>query len=80
MDGILVHTNAKLNPTPFNFSLGIFNTAARCLPEAWEIIYFPPDKKIIKEKSDCIFTVTNLHMCLKAALKSFKDICDDNQQ
>ena len=79
MDGISLDTNSRLSLTPLNMTLGIFNTATRRLPEAWETIYFHPNKSINKKTSDGTDTVSNLHAGLKAALKSFKDVCDDDQ-
>ena len=50
MDGISIDAHGRLTLTPLNVTLGIFNTAARKLPEAWETIYFHPDKKIMTSR------------------------------
>ena len=43
MDGISVDENGTLCLTPFNMTLGIFNTETRRKANAWETIYFHPN-------------------------------------
>jgi len=42
MDGISLDTHGKLNLTPLNMTLGIFNVETRTKDYAWETIYFHP--------------------------------------
>jgi len=42
MDGISLDTHGKLNLTPLNMTLGIFNVKRRTKEYAWETIYFHP--------------------------------------
>lgn len=77
MDGISVDSNANLNLTPLNMTLGIFNTATRKLPAAWETLYFHPEKMQSVHKSSGPESASNLHNGLEKALRSFKDLCDN---
>ena len=79
MDGISLDVNSHLNLTPLNMTLGIFNTEVRRQAEAWETIYFHPDKITSVKKSNGIHNVTNLHNGIKVALQSFRDVCERNE-
>ena len=79
MDGISLDVNSHLNLTPLNMTLGIFNTEVRRKAEAWETLYFHPDKITSVKKSDGIHNVKNLHNGIKAALQSFHDLCESNE-
>ena len=82
MDGISLDAHGRLSLTPLNMTLGIFSVATRTKPEAWTTIYFHPDPEwestrhtrpaTAKEK------MQNLHTGLEAALKSFRDACNND--
>ena len=80
MDGISVDAHGRLTLTPLNMTLGIFNTATRQKPEAWETIYFHPDPNYHSShqsrQAEPHENIQNLHNGLRVALKSFKDVCN----
>ena len=76
MDGISLDVNSHLNLTPLNMTLGIFTTDVRRRADAWETLYFHPDKMTSAKKTEGIHTVTNLHNGIKVALQSFQDLCE----
>ena len=43
MDGITTDNNGRLNLTPLNMTLGIFNTETCTRSETWGTIYYYPD-------------------------------------
>ena len=79
MDGISLDVRGNLSLTPMNMTLGIFNLETRNKANAWRTIYFHPDVKqeldSIK-KTDPADKVQNLHTGIRAAMSSFKNICD----
>ena len=84
MDGIAIDKQGKHSLTPLNMTLGIFNTATRRLPEAWETLYFHPSAKFANNSSADTAKITdreanliNLHTGLAKALQSFKELCDN---
>ena len=87
MDGIAIDKQGKHSLTPLNMTLGIFNTATRRLPEAWETLYFHPSAKYPNEGttrnaaklSEREANLTNLHTGLAIALQSFKEVCDSQR-
>ena len=80
MDGISLDVNGRLNLTPLNMTLGIFNTETRKKPEAWETLYFHPDKITPSKSSNNsgFYSVSNLHSGLKEALESFESSSSDS--
>ena len=75
MDGISLDSKSNLNLTPLNMTLGIFNTETRKKPNAWETLYFHPDKLQSSKKTNGIEYVMNLHSGISSvALHSFKDV------
>ena len=80
MDGISLDAHGKLSLTPLNMTLGIFNTAARKMPCAWETLYFHPDHDVLtalqRSAPKPIDNVKNLHNALSLALESFKEISE----
>ena len=76
MDGISLDTHGRQNLMPLNLTLGIFNTATRRRPEAWELMYFHPDQAFMAsqqtEKTVPEDNVRNLHNGLALALDSLK--------
>ena len=79
MDGISLDVNSNLNLTPLNMTIGILNTETRRQANAWETIYFHPDKIKSVASTTGGDNVTNLHTGLQLALKSFKDICEQRE-
>ena len=79
LDGISVDAHGRLTLTPLNMTLGIFNTATRQLPQAWETIYFHPDHNFQSSHQSSTPSsadnLQNLHNGLRVALKSFKEAC-----
>ena len=79
MDGISLDAHGRLMLTPLNMTLGIFNSATRKKPEAWETLYFHPDASFEshrhKHKPTPTESIQNLHNSLHLALKSFRDVC-----
>ena len=75
MDGITTDNNGRLNLTPLNMTLGIFNTETRTRPEAWGTIYYHPDhetESIYQSRKPTSYeSLLNLHRGLNAALESF---------
>ena len=61
MDGISLDVNSRLNLTPLNMTLGIFNIETRKKADAWETLYFHPDKISSEKKTEGVHNVTNLH-------------------
>ena len=79
MDGISLDVNSHLNLTPLNMTLGIFDIKTRKKADAWETLYFHPDKITSEKKTEGIHNVTNLHNGIKVALQSFLDLCQSNE-
>jgi len=79
MDGISLDVNSRLNLTPLNMTLGIFNIETRKKADAWETLYFHPDKISSEKKTEGFHNVTNLHNGIKVALQSFNDLCKRNE-
>ena len=84
MDGISIDVHGKLSITPLNMTLGIFNNETRRRSEAWETLYFHPDKEYHSfsknHKNSGVHNLTNLHTGLQVALEEFKDeICNLNK-
>ena len=65
LDGISVDAHGRLTLTPLNMTLGIFNTATRQRPEAWETLYFHPDHNYLSSHQSSPATpadnLQNLH-------------------
>jgi hypothetical protein len=81
MDGISIDAQGRLTLTPLNMTLGIFNVATRAKrPDAWETIYWQPDKTFVSADQSnnptSLDNVKNLHKGIEIALKSFKEICE----
>ena len=85
MDSISLDVHGKLSLTPLNMTLGIFNTATRKLPSAWETLYFHPDTSFEatrnetparKKSQTSLDVVHNLHNGLRVALESFKELTE----
>ena len=79
MDGISLDVRGNLNLTPLNMTLGIFNLETRSKAYAWRTIYFHPDVKHEQEsirKTDPADKVQNLHTGIRAAMRTFKEICE----
>ena len=76
MDGISLDAHGRQNLMPLNLTLGIFNTATRRRPEAWELLYFHPDQAYMatqqKAKTQPEDNIRNLHNGLELALHSLK--------
>ena len=72
MDGISLDTHGKLNVTPLNMTLGIFNVETRTKDYAWETIYFHPCAQLESsrqsKKATSLESLKNLHNGLHAAL------------
>ena len=88
MDGVNIDKQGKHSLTPLNMTLGIFNTATRRLPEAWETLYFHPTVDYLNQGgknhtrnnklNSRQAVLANLHAGLAEALKSFKKLCDSS--
>ena len=81
MDGISLDAHGRLTLTPLNMTLGIFNVATRAKrPDAWETIYWHPDKNFLSADHSNTPTsqqnIQNLHNGLELALRSFKEACE----
>ena len=76
MDGISLDAHGRQNMMPLNMTLGIFNTATRRRPEAWELIYSHPDQSYMSSlqgtKTLPLDNIRNLHNGLELALDSLK--------
>lgn len=83
MDGISLDAHGRLTLTPLNMTLGIFNIATRRRPDAWETLYFHPDAEFLSsthsKKAEPIHNIQNLHNGLRAALQSFKEVCEADE-
>ena len=44
-DGVATDVQGRLGVTPFNITLGIFNTQTRFHPEAWTTLFYHPDSE-----------------------------------
>ena len=81
MDGISLDARNRLQLTPLNMTLGIFNSETRKRADAWETIYFHPDGEHLSanhvNKAEGIDNIINLHTGLRAALESFQELCNN---
>ena len=81
MDGISLDQRGRLNLTPLNMTLGIFNIETRKRFDAWETLYFHPDSSLLENRQSTttmpIHKVINLHNGIRVALRSFKEACED---
>ena len=77
MDGISLDVKGNLNLCPLNMTLGIFKTETRKQAQAWETLYFHPDKISSKNKVEGVHNILNLHRGIEIALKELRDICDE---
>eukprot|EP00980_Cylindrotheca_fusiformis_P015816 scaffold4629_cov75-Cylindrotheca_fusiformis.AAC.1 len=77
MDSVATDHNGRLNVTPLNMSLGIYNTATRKKVSAWTALYYHPDNEseaaFHKQKTKPMDKLQNLHNGLDAALSHFHD-------
>ena len=78
MDGITTDNAGRLNLTPLNMTLGIFNIQTRMKAEAWTTIYYHPDSDTENQYHSCkptpIESLQNLHEGLRVALQSFHNV------
>ena len=78
MDGVATDAFGRLGLTPFNFTLGIFNTATRARKEAWVTIYYHPDDaaeaSLHTNPTTSFHKCQNLHRGLDAAFAEFREI------
>ena len=75
MDGIAIDRHGSTTLCPLNMTLGIFSDFTRSTrPDAWETLYFHPQGK----SNVSVDNVNNLHNGLRAALASFRAICESS--
>ena len=76
MDGISLDAHGKQNLMPLTFTLGIFNSATRRHPKAWEPIYFHPNPSYMAVnlgKASPEENIENLPKGLELALELLKN-------
>ena len=82
MDGVSIDQNSCHTLTPFNMTLGIFNTMTRQKAEAWETIYFHPNSSHENSFQSKIpsaqESLQNLHNCIEIAMQSFDELFKSN--
>ena len=79
MDGVQTDKNGRLPVTPFNVTLGLFNTETRRRADAWTTILLYPDddsEASIQKGTKPIHKIQNLHNCLRVAFRDLKRLMD----
>ena len=77
MDGVATDSNGRLPVTPFNITLGIFNTETRQKPDAWTTILLYPDDNSeisVQKGTKSIHKLQNLHNCISVAFRELKEL------
>jgi hypothetical protein len=77
MDGVATDSNGRLPVTPFNITLGIFNTETRRKPDAWTTILLYPDDNSeisVQKGTKSIHKLQNLHNCISVAFRELKEL------
>ena len=82
MDGVATDNNGRLPVTPFNITLGIFDTETRRKPEAWTTALLYPDdnsEASIQPGTKTVHKIQNLHNCISLALRDLKELMDSGR-
>lgn len=83
MDGVSTDDKGRLPVTPFNITLGIFDTETRRKPEAWTTMLLYPDSATAAstqvKKTTADHKVQNLHNCLHLAFTDLRQLMDSGE-
>ena len=82
MDGVSTDNNGRLPVTPFNITLGIFDTETRRKAEAWTTILLYPDDNVeasIQKGTKTIHKMQNLHNSISVAFRELKELMESKR-